>query len=846
VGENMKKIFILLLLGITTLLFSGNTLQTRIEKYAGENTEDLLQLTSQIKETSDLYFLLENASPNDLAVLNIEFLQENVEFAKLARQFSYATDYTDDIYKHFVLPYRISQEPLQNWRKKFHNELKPLVEAETDIEKAAILVNLWVTEQMRFKRTHGRDQAPLTTIKRGYGRCEESMILYIAAARAVGIPARPTSAPYWSFMNNNHAWVEFWTPEGWKYLGEAENSPNRAWFSKTTQRAVLITSRVQGNYDNRNTIKQKNNSTILSSIEYYTQPVMCNFSVRTADGKPAAEADVYLYAASWGGMFPMANFQTDKNGTAQFPLGKGTVYITAHKDSLIAGDMLCTIDSSSVQLTLQKKLSNTNFDMKFLLPDDKPNPYANVEILGDEFYRRRKIRKQALEIRLLEQQNIIPFLKFYDEQFAASQKTDYKQNRADFLEKTKELAANTDDFINALYNTNYPKMILYMLQQWDIKDLVEIPDSSKIQQLANIYAQAKKRYQQQVPDSIFVKHVIGHTRKQTDPPQNGWQQEFYDKIAPLATSKLSQTKQNVVDWIKKNTYIDEDWYWNYFSGSLNPLQILNMKNIPKFYQNRLIGSSLKLLGVPVRWQGRLEYYNGDKFESVMVAEQKDEGEKRQLRISVFVDNQKVKAIPWENFLLCSQTADSGLRYTFLEGENDSLDFVASYLHMPNVKYYLEGMTRNANGDANICLKNVDNASSLSLQLITPKIYLDKQWQVKQLQNLLNFNAQLDESKYYLYFIAKGTGLETEIRILEQISENRNKFKDRETVLVLSSPKDTGYEANFDVTTNKNLIEISNESFGYPLLFLLNSDNEVIFSSKDFDLGTISYILKLVK
>ncbi|HCX72714.1 MAG TPA: hypothetical protein DHM37_03265 [Candidatus Cloacimonas sp.] len=842
----MKRIFVLLLLGITTLLFAQNALQTRLEKYAGENSDKLLELLSQTNENSDLYFLLENASPNDLAVLTTEFLQENVELALQARQFPYTSQYNDKIFQHFVLPYRISQEPLQNWRKKFYQELKPLVEAETDIEKAAILVNLWVTEQMSFKQTHGRDQAPLTTIKRGYGRCEEQMIIYIAAARAVGIPARPTSAPYWSFMDNNHAWVEFWTPEGWKYLGEAENSPNRTWFSKTTQRAVLITSYAQGNYNSHNTIKQENNSTILSSIEYYTQPVMCNFSVSTADGKPAPEADVYLYAASWGGLFPIASFQTDENGRAQFPLGKGTVYITAHKDSLIAGNMLCTIDSSSVELKLQKNLADTNFDMKFLLPDDKPNPYANVEILGEEFYLRRKIRKQARKIRLLEQQNIIPFLNFYDEEFAATKNADYRQTRAAFLEKTKELAANTDDFITALNNTNHPKMILHMLQQWDIKDLVEIPDSTTILQIADIYNQAKTRFAQQIPDSIFVKHVIGHTRKQTDPPQNGWQQEFYDKIAPLATSNLNQTKQNVVNWVKNNTDIDEDWYWNYFSGCLNPLQILNMKNIPESYQNRLIGNSLKLLGVPVRWQARLEYFDGKHFEPVVVTEQKDEGETRQLRISIFVDKQKVKAAPWENFLLCSQTGNSAIGYTFLEGENDSLDFVASYLHKPNVDYYLEGLVRNANGDANISVKKVGNSSHITLTLVTPKVYLDEIWQGQDLEKLITFNSNLGDSEYYLYFISSGNGGETELRILEQLTQKREKFHKYGTLLVQSTLQKTGYEDSFDVITSKQLVEIKQTESSFPLIFLLNRENEVIFSSKDFDLGTINYILKLVQ
>jgi len=83
------------------------------------------------------------------------------------KKFKYA-NYSEDIFRHFVLPHRVSQEPLEDWREKFYTELKPLVENVEDIKEAAILVNLWALEQITFKQTSGRDQAPLTTIKKRY------------------------------------------------------------------------------------------------------------------------------------------------------------------------------------------------------------------------------------------------------------------------------------------------------------------------------------------------------------------------------------------------------------------------------------------------------------------------------------------------------------------------------------------------------------------------------------------------------------------------------------------------------------------------------------------------------
>jgi len=282
----MKNIFLILLTIINLHLFASTT--EKIEQFAGENAVDLLELYQE--GNSYHQFLLNVISPNDLAVVTPAFLQTNLEFALQSREFEYCT-YDDIIFRHFVLPYRISQEPLEEWREFFFETLSPLVKEAKSIEEAAILVNLWVTEQMTFKQTHGRDQTPLTTLKRGFGRCEESMIFYIAAARSVGIPARPASVPFWNFTDNNHAWVEIWTPEGWKYLGEAENALNRAWFSKTTERATLITAKAIGNYPGDNIIKQENNVTTLSSIEYYTDSKPGEITVIDEQKKPVENAD---------------------------------------------------------------------------------------------------------------------------------------------------------------------------------------------------------------------------------------------------------------------------------------------------------------------------------------------------------------------------------------------------------------------------------------------------------------------------------------------------------------------------------------------------------------------------
>ena len=174
---------------------------------------------------------------SDCAALDLPLLREHVELA--------ATTHSDAIphalWLHYVVPHRVSQEPAQPWRARFRAELLPRLEGARDMEDVALAVNRWCREQATFTPTSGRDMGPLGTVERGVGRCEEEMILTICALRAAGLPARSCSTPYWTFTDNNHAWVEVWADGRWHYLGgcEPDRCLDRAWFTGPASRAYL-------------------------------------------------------------------------------------------------------------------------------------------------------------------------------------------------------------------------------------------------------------------------------------------------------------------------------------------------------------------------------------------------------------------------------------------------------------------------------------------------------------------------------------------------------------------------------------------------------------------------------
>lgn len=856
----MKKLFIVSLFFLIAIMNASElTITERIEKYSGENADELTQLL-EVQEGDTLQylnFLLENCSNNDLTVLTENYLMTNIEFAIKAKEFKYA-EYSEDIFRHFVLPHRISQEPLEDWREKFYTELKPLVEGVENIEEAATLVNIWALEQMSFKPTSGRDQAPLTTIKRGIGRCEEMMIIYIAAARSVGIPTRPTSVSFWNFTNNNHAWVEIWTPDGWKYTGGAEpaNTLNKAWFTKTSQRATLVSSRAFGNYESKNTIKQEDNVTTISSTEYYTDFEYIQIKVKDEDDKPVADATVIIYAASYGGLFPITELTTDEKGLIKIPLGKGTVFITAFKDDKLGYSILNTMEDNFTELKLsENKNIDEQFIFQFPIPFDDSDKAKQKEVLGDKYKLMRENADLKRKNRLNNQKSNIELVEYYDiAKKAEKQDSTFFESRKEFLKKCETIAGNLKQFLYILEKNDDPKeieIIVNMIEKWDTKELCEIPDSTAIQTVVDIFIKAENNFPD-IPDSIFVDNVIGFTWRSATPPQNGWQKDFYPKIEKLICKNPAKTVKKVIKWVDKKVVVDDDFVWTYFSGSLNPNDILNMKFVPEFYRTKLINCTLKLLGVPIQWKGRLEYFDGEDFAAVEGKEKKEEQDSKEfITISIYVDGEKVKVDPYENFLIAKLSEDGVISNTYFDGENDSLDYKADYRYKDDDNVYIESFVRNGNGDADIVIKSIEGLDSIKIELTTPKEYLDNsdKWCEETKQNIIDLVEEGDSVGFKLLFVRGEISTEPEERMLEQLTAKTEEFKKNNTELILYSENRTiddldDLKEKFRILKGNNIISENIEN--YPVIFLLDKENEIIFSSIGYNMGIADLLLKKVK
>ncbi|MCF7920326.1 MAG: transglutaminase-like domain-containing protein [Candidatus Cloacimonetes bacterium] len=859
----MKKFLFFLIIIALCFSLQALDLKERIKHYSGKNSTGLLNLLENTAPDTLTYleFLLDNCSASDLAVLDADYLLDNVRYALKARELPYTRDYDDDIFRHFVLPHRMSQEPLEDWRPLYYKTLKPLVENCEDIAEAAILVNIWCLEEMSYKPTHGRDQSAFTSSKRGYGRCEEMMIIYMCAARAVGIPVRSCSAPYWNFTDSNHAWIEVWTPSGWKYLGEPASQLSKTWFTGTTQRATLITAKAFGNYRHPNAIIYEDSVTTLSSIEYYTDSFLCNIHVMDETGAPVPKAIVMPYAVSFGGIWPLTEMKTDADGNCRIPLGKCSTLIIAGKDSLVAWQMLTNLDGEERDLKLilsdNREISG---DFNFLFPLPGSNPRDNEEpvFLPETFDLLRENADLKRKNRLNNQKFTADFARYYDLINSADEQNDvYFEQRKEFLDKADQLAANADDFLHVLAKTDDSgKWILgEMITTWDIKDLCEIPDSLALEDIVDIYGENRERFA--ASDSLFSEGCIARTWNSASPVQNGWQKEFYQQISPLLTDSAQSTVAALTEWVKDNTEIEDDFVWTYYSGALNPLEILNLHYVPAFYRTKVINSALKLAGIPVRWEGQLEFHNGSEWTAVNIStEQEQESELRNFTLRIFVDDQEVKADPYANFLVSALGEDGYLYNTWFDGDNDSLAFQGKYRLAENENIHIEAAIRNGNGDAAVAIRPLtSDDQEIIINLKTPKEFLDisTSWDADVLADITAFiDSEPFEGKKIVMVLAEKDS-EPQVHSTRFLAEKLEKYSELHARLYIYSEKRSIKDLEADtrlqnaiIKKGKPILESALSAENYPAIFVFNENNELLFSAVGYNMGIADLIQKKLK
>ncbi len=236
-------------------------------------------------------------------------------------------------FRHFVLPLRVNNETLDDFRTKYADTLCARV-AGMSLAEAALEINHWCHEQATYQPSDGRTGGPESIMLRGLGRCGEESVLAVAALRAAGIPARQVYTPRWAHTDDNHAWVEVWVDGGWHFMGacEPEAVLDRAWFNGAVSRAMILHTKVYGDYDGPEDVIQRTPCyTEINVVRNYV-PVRRTAVTVTSGGKPVEGAAVSFRIYNYAEFYNVVTYKTGADGRAALDTGFGDMFVLAWKD----------------------------------------------------------------------------------------------------------------------------------------------------------------------------------------------------------------------------------------------------------------------------------------------------------------------------------------------------------------------------------------------------------------------------------------------------------------------------------------------------------------------------------
>ncbi|WP_141680455.1 transglutaminase domain-containing protein [Bacillus sp. FJAT-26390] len=295
---------------------------------------DVFQQELTEEETWALKYLFAYMPVNDLADYDgTLFLSHVRQTLDIRRQAPWGERVPDHLFLHFVLPYRVNTENIEDSRGILYRELAERT-AHLSMEDAILETNYWCHEKANYIGSDLRTISPLTMIRNARGRCGEESTLAVAALRSIGIPARQVYTPRWAHCDDNHAWVEAWADGKWHYIGacEPEARLNQGWFSPPARRAMLINTRIFANYPGPEDITLADEwFTEINLLEGYAPTRSITVHVKDEQGEPVSGADVYFELYNMAEFYPIAILPSNEQGEATFKTGFGDLLIRAVK-----------------------------------------------------------------------------------------------------------------------------------------------------------------------------------------------------------------------------------------------------------------------------------------------------------------------------------------------------------------------------------------------------------------------------------------------------------------------------------------------------------------------------------
>ena len=148
----------------------------------------------------------------DIDTIKADFLIENVELAFESWKKSPNKNIPFKDFCEYVLPYRVTTEPLQNWRKVYKERFQWITDSAKTVSFNTLMAYAADDYKSWFTSTWGQEAGnePLPSLGalqllfRKRGLCQDIAALEVFTLRSQGIPASFNFIPYWATTANRH------------------------------------------------------------------------------------------------------------------------------------------------------------------------------------------------------------------------------------------------------------------------------------------------------------------------------------------------------------------------------------------------------------------------------------------------------------------------------------------------------------------------------------------------------------------------------------------------------------------------------------------------------------------
>ncbi len=612
--------------------------EARKELAQGRSTElfSVFDDNLSLEETEALKFLYAYMPYSDLADYDGNFFLDQVKYAFKARDFfSWGKTVPEDIFRHFVLVYRVNNENLDTARMFIFNEIKDRIK-DLSMYDAALEVNHWCHEKVCYRAADARTSAPLATIRTSFGRCGEESTFTVTALRAVGIPARQCYTPRWAHTDDNHAWVEVWVDGQWYFLGACEPDAklDMGWFAAPSTRCMMVHSNAFGKYKGDEEINFRGELfSKINMLPNYTDTKKITVTVTDESGNLVENAKVKFKLYNYAEYYPISSGETDSEGKASLTTGLGDLLIWASKDGKYDYAKIDVRENDAITLKLNRKSGEEyEEDIDIVPPAGKP---VTTNVTPDEADKNNK--RLAFEDSIRN-----AYLKTFPTDEEIAKITNENLTAEQIHEIVKKSEGNYKEiiaFMDAHAEKNENLFLYDFIKSLSDKDLRDCEAETLNQHLVE--------YDGKYPVEIFKKGILP-ARIEVEMIRP-WRQFLSENLGKILGANPSYSA--ILEWTKAN--IQTDTEGNYFNCPISPRGVFELRHADSRSRDIFFVAACRSLNIPAYLDNatrQIFVYDNNDWQIVAMEDAKPAAKTGKLVLK-YNDTDELKPQYWTHYTI---------------------------------------------------------------------------------------------------------------------------------------------------------------------------------------------------